>query len=190
MHCKGIFECVNAARYYFVINVFPFRLLRSDKLFFRITNQVESDLMVVQQISIQHHKLCTICNKLNNTYSFQLLLIILQAFITIIAVSFYLASYVISSGVHMKNVFELAYYTNLLILYNLTVIILVVNCSSTARQVISKILVSPPDIFLPGSEDWKLSESDIVTIFRNSHQGFHRCGGKYPIERQPNGSLY
>lgn len=135
---------------------FYFSLLKTF-VFFRLHVKSEKNRIYesLQKISVQHHELCTISHKLNKAYSVQILLIILQAFMNLIATSFYLVKLSFSDPPTQIPLDKKAFIINMIIFHVVLVVIIVIACSNTSKEVIIKVIyISLNKIFVLGSKNW------------------------------------
>ncbi|KAK5650348.1 hypothetical protein RI129_001377 [Pyrocoelia pectoralis] len=93
-----------------------------------------SILSLLQEIGDKHHELCTIAKQLNKAYAVQILLFMIQAFLVIVIMSFYLIKMYLLNSFHKITANEKIVYMNILALHVTLVLIIVLVCSNTSKE--------------------------------------------------------
>uniref|UniRef100_A0A1Y1MI32 Gustatory receptor n=1 Tax=Photinus pyralis TaxID=7054 RepID=A0A1Y1MI32_PHOPY len=91
-------------------------------------------LTLLQKIGDKHHELCTITKQLNKAYAVQMLLFMIQAFLIIIIMSFYLIKMYLLNSFQEITPNEKIVYINTLTFQISLVFIIVLICSSTSKE--------------------------------------------------------
>lgn len=102
---------------------------------FRIQSKKSEELalILIEEVRNKHYQLCDHCTTLNNLYSFQILIIILQDTVTIVFSLYYIGRYSIER-VQLSLAFKI-YIVVIIILALSRIIGLTICCSSTIAEV-------------------------------------------------------
>ncbi|KAK4883534.1 hypothetical protein RN001_006853 [Aquatica leii] len=91
-------------------------------------------LTVIQELGDKHHKLCTISKKLNKVYAAQILLFMMQAFLMLVTVSFFLIKMYYLRSFNQITINDKIYYANMLFFHIVLLLSITLICASTAKE--------------------------------------------------------
>ncbi|KAF5270359.1 hypothetical protein FQR65_LT05547 [Abscondita terminalis] len=98
------------------------------------SSEKEHLLALIQDLGDKHHKLCTISKKLNKVYAAQILLFMMQAFLMLVTVSFFLIKTYYLRSFSAITIYENIYYPNMLIFHIILLLTVTLICASTTKE--------------------------------------------------------
>lgn len=98
-------------------------------------NASEKLLNLFKNMRMKHHDLCVICWKLNKAYTIQILLIVLQAFTTIMVLFYYAGDMLLNTENLQTNIVYCFYFTLQFFTSVSHLGFLVISCSKTCEEV-------------------------------------------------------